>query len=92
MNDENQIKKYRKKPVIIKAVRWSGDLSDELNKDEIRKLCNGRGIVFNEEGVDINTLEGVRQLHKGEYLIKGVKGEIYPCKPDIFKLTYTEVK
>jgi len=76
------IKEYRKKPVVIKAVQFTDD-----NKPE----C----MIFLEGNFDntlsypnIKTLEGVMRIEPNEYIIKGVKGEFYPCKPDIFKLTY----
>lgn len=44
-----------------------------------------------DEEVEIETLEGVMKANKGDWIIKGVKGELYPCKPDVFDLTYTKV-
>ena len=92
------MKKYRKKPVIIEAVQWRGNNTRELlkalievsNTDSIRKITEKldfRGIKC----LEINTLEGVMKASIGDYIIKGVKGEFYPCKPDIFEQTYEEV-
>lgn len=82
------IKKYVKKPVVIEAVQWTG-----LNMTEIAKLTsNGiRYIEFDGDVCRIQTLEGVMTASTGDYIIKGVKGEFYPCKPDIFEETYDEV-
>lgn len=92
------VKKYRKKPVVIEAVIWTG-----LNHDEIKSFCGdaaridicdtawevGKGIPVSILYID--TLEGVHKASIGDYIIKGVKGEFYPCKPDIFCQTYEEV-
>ena len=82
--------KYRKKPVVIDAVQWTGD-----NVNDITKFVEGvpdRIIEFIDGGfVKIKTLEGVMTANPGDYIIKGVKGEFYPCKPDIFKQTYDEI-
>lgn len=45
-----------------------------------------------EEEIEIKTLEGVMKANKGDWIIKGIKGELYPCKPDVFKMTYEKVK
>jgi len=79
--------KYRKKPVIIDAVQWTGKNLEELREfvpEAIRhnKIHQPMGII---------TLEGVMLVSEGDYIIKGVKGEFYPCKPDIFEMTYEEV-
>lgn len=76
--------KYRKKPVEIDAIQWTGD-----NKLEIFDFCNMSYITDQE--LRIQTLEGSMIADKGDYIIKGVKGEFYPCKPDIFELTYEKV-
>jgi hypothetical protein len=52
---------------------------------------SGIGINNSEEGLYITTLEGVMRADKGDWIIKGVKGELYPCKPDIFEMTYEQV-
>lgn len=78
--------KYRKIPVIIDAFEWT--------VDEVPDWWNLRGDVNIE--VDtctalIPTLDGVMRATPGDFIIRGVKGDIYPCKPDIFKLTYEKV-
>lgn len=76
--------KYRKKPVIVEAVQWTGN-----NYDEICEFCTG--ILIDPVGdgkLKIPTLEGDHIASIGDYIIKGVKGEFYPCKHDIFEQTY----
>jgi len=76
--------KYRKKPVEIDAIRWTGD-----NKLEIFDFCNMSYI--NDQELRIQTLEGSMIASVGDYIIKGVMGEFYPCKPDIFEMTYEKI-
>ena len=87
------IMKYRKKPVVIKAVQWTGD-----NGEEINNFCgNNATFITSCLGnvvfccLSIETLEGIMHVSTGDYIIKGVNGEFYPCKPDIFEKTYEEV-
>lgn len=82
------IKQYRKKPVIISAVQWTG-----YNLDEIAEFMPGPilGRAF-DASILINTLEGEMEAKPSDYIIKGIKGEFYPCKPDIFEASYEEVK
>ena len=78
-------KKYRKKPVTIEAIQW-----DVNNLSEIDNFMGG--IVENEgTTLVIHTLEGDMKASIGDYIIKVVNGEFYPCKPDIFDKTYEEV-
>jgi hypothetical protein len=80
------IKTYRKKPVTIEAVEYTG-----LNSAEIESFTGQQ--VGRETGkpIMIKTLEGQHIASLGDFIIKGVKGEFYPCKPDIFAETYSEV-
>ena len=91
--------KYIKKPVEIEAVQWTG-----LNLEEIKTFV-GKDLHYDiidtawEVGkapphvnMKIHTLEGDHECSKGDFIIKGVNGEFYPCKPDIFEKTYKEVK
>lgn len=84
---------YRKKPVVIEAVQWTGDNTDEIiqfcNSGKDAKLVNNDYI---DDGLLIFTLEGDMFARVGDYIIKGVNGEYYPCKPDIFKKTYDKVE
>lgn len=77
--------KYRKKPVVIEAVKWTGDNFKEM------RLFIGYHTFPRDGKLFINTLEGVMRAEIGDYIIKGVNGEFYPCKPDIFEKTYEKV-
>lgn len=84
--------KFRKKPVVIEAVQWLGD-----NIGQVGAFCK-TGMTYTESFIDesiadleIHTLEGVMKADKGDWIIKGVKGEFYPCKPDTFAATYEPV-
>jgi len=81
--------KYKKKPVVIEALQWNGQ-----NSQEILALASGtdRGISLDKGCLIIGTLEGSMKANVGDYIIKGIKGEIYPCRLDIFNETYEEVK
>ena len=78
--------KYKKKPVVIDAVQYT-----KHNKDKLIEFL-GLSKEDNLEELIISTLEGDMKASYGDYIIKGVKGEFYPCKPDIFKETYEEVE
>ena len=80
--------KYRKKPVTIEAVRWDGDNIDEIS-DFVKRNCAVYDWRMNR--LIIVTLEGEMYASVGDYIIKGVQGEYYPCKPDIFQATYEPV-
>ena len=79
---------YRKKPVVIQAVQWTGE-----NNVEILQFCSNCYITSSGKTKDliISTLEGDMSASTGDYIIKGVKGEFYPCREDIFDLTYETV-
>jgi len=80
---------FEKKPVIIKAVQFTGQKS----MDEILDLAaENNTIKWNNDTLIIQTLEGKMRADYGDWIIKGVKGEVYPCKPDIFALTYKLVE
>jgi hypothetical protein len=76
---------YRKKPVVIDAVQIVETLPMETFLDFIGDI---EGVEFDEHGVNVETLEGTMHASPGDWLIKGVQGELYPCKPDIFEATY----
>lgn len=80
------MKKYRKKPVIIEAVQFTGN-----NVDEILEFAKDSFNNPSTSEIVIPTLEGNMIASIGDYIIKGVNGEFYPCKPDIFDKTYEEV-
>lgn len=91
---------YRKKPVEVEAFQWTGTPDQEPEPSWMNEaLRNGRAIIYhlhnspNEVAeMGIRTLEGEMFATQGDYIIRGVKGELYPCKPDIFHLTYEKVK
>ena len=76
---------YRKLPVVIEAVQWGGVLDEETVA-----WCGGE-LDYDEDGdvfLSIETLEGAHGARPLDWVIKGIKGEFYPCKPDIFEATY----
>ena len=80
--------KFRKKPVEIEAMQFHKDNTKEccqfLGRENILSCTPG-------ERIEIKTLEGPLTARAGDYIIKGIKGEFYPCKPDIFEATYDQV-
>ena len=80
--------KFRKKPVVIEAIKWTGGNKTELLK-WMRQL-NATDAKASE--LTIKTLEGGLHASIGDWIIRGVKGEFYPCKPDIFEQTYELVE
>ena len=83
------VKKYRKKPVVIEAMKWDG-----MRLSKAIEFCGKENLVTVGSypgNLKIMTLEGTMEASIGDYIIKGVNGEFYPCKPDIFKKTYEEV-
>lgn len=81
------VKRYRKKPVVIEAVQWTGSNQSEICKFTDRNATH----LFVKGSLYISTLEGVMKASVGDYIVKGVDGEFYPCKPDIFEKTYERV-
>lgn len=87
--------KYRKKPVDVDAFCFGIDnmpdwFMDRVTKDDII-LQPGSNYDIKSLVAHINTLEGVMTAHYGDFIIKGVAGEVYSCKPDIFEATYDRV-
>jgi hypothetical protein len=88
--------KYRKKPIVIEAFKWTGG-PDQTEDPEwiVEALKKGDVYIINsgtkKVKLMIKTLEGLMMTRPGDYIIKGIKGEIYPCKPDIFESSYDEV-
>ena len=76
--------KFRKKPIVIEAVQWTGK--------NIKEMFDFADWVISisdrEKTIEIKTLEGTMMANKGDWIIKGVQDEFYPCKPDIFNITY----
>lgn len=87
----SQVKQYRKKPIVIEALLW--DDSDEA-ADAVYDFMEDASWSINAgtRKIDIVTLEGTMSTDIGDYIIKGVQGEFYPCKPDIFEATYEVVE
>lgn len=79
------MKKYRKKPIVVEAVQWNGKNSEDI------MLFMGHCKLGKDSHILIPTLEGRSRASKGDYIIKGINGEFYPCKPDIFEKTYEEI-
>ena len=80
--------KYRKKPIEVEAFRFGIDSMPDWFAE---KNALGEVTIHGSMQIaDIKTLEGVMIANYGDFIIKGVKGEIYPCKPDIFYATYEE--
>ena len=79
--------RFRKKPVVIEAIQFIGTSE---NLAELSKFITQRTLRYDpaKEQIVIETLEGAHFANIGDWIIKGVKGECYPCKPDIFELTY----
>lgn len=90
---------YRKKPVVIEATQWKqpGDHADVVRgwKDSDGQIVVSDNPMLNVHGRTavpcIKTLEGWHEVTPGDWIIKGVKSEVYPCKPDIFAATYEPV-
>ncbi len=78
--------RYRKKPVVIEAMQYTAHEPDAVT------AFLGGACWCNEIGPIISTLEGDMQISDGDWIIKGVNGEFYPCKPDIFEKTYELVE
>ena len=77
--------KFKKKPVTVEAAKF---YMDDLLKGKLK----WQGIVYlGGDGAFIDTLEGRMKVSEGDWIIKGVKGEYYPCKPDVFERTYDKI-
>ena len=95
--------KYRKKPVIIEAIQWNGENHREMfdflsNYEKTNDFMSTSGENFyidhekTKGGLIIRTLEGEHIATIGDFIIKGVNGEFYPCKSDIFEKTYEKAE
>jgi len=80
--------KYRKKPVVIEAIQYTGDNALDILRFMFPDIEPDAEATLGT----IKTLEGDMQVSKEDFIIRGVKGEFYPCKPDIFEQTYEPVK
>lgn len=77
---------YRKKPVVIEAMQYT---RNGLKAERVAKWCGGKQT---DDGIIIHTAEGDMLGNYGDWIIKGVNGEFYPCKPAIFAITYEPVE
>jgi len=84
----DKMEKYRKKPVVIEAIKWDGN--NYLQMDDF--IGSNNNLYTKNKKLNIITLEGTMTANIGDYIIKGVEGEFYPCKPDIFHKTYEKVE
>ena len=89
--------KFRKKPVVIEAVQWQGKYSfpGDERPDWFRDQVNSMreiGLCADNRTLIIKTREGEMRAEPGDWIIKGVAGEFYPCKPDIFEQIYEAAK
>ena len=85
---------YRKKPVEIKACQFyvqSPEVGGMSALDIVEWIGEGARFEFDETAIMIETLEGTMRADEGDWIIKGVEGEFYPCKPNIFEATYEAV-
>lgn len=79
--------KFRKKPVVIEAIQWDG-----TNEYVLSNFMGELDVKYPEYQITIHTLEGDMVADKDDWIIKGIKGEFYPCKPNIFEQTYEPVE
>lgn len=84
------MKQYRKKPIVIEAIQFDG-----WNWKECMQFMSDKDLAFTDdltrkENLKIDTLEGTMIATVGDWIIKGIAGEFYPCKPDVFATTYDE--
>jgi hypothetical protein len=93
--------KYRKRPVVIDAIQWTGENQREMwdfltgRTNDYMSVSGDNFYIDHSKikgGLVIKTFEGEHLASIGDYIIKGVKGEFYPCKPDVFEATYEPVK
>lgn len=86
--------KYRKKPVVIEAFEFHEDMGTHTAAIPMwfMEACGNRTVFEKDGHTCIKTLEGDHIISDGDFVIQGIKGEIYPCKPDIFAATYEPVE
>lgn len=85
--------RFRKKPVEIEAMRWDGSSYEDVIK-WANNASDGNGTTIRFDsvlGLSVRTLEGEMFVITGDWIICGIKGEFYPCKPDIFEMTYEKI-
>lgn len=87
MMNSFKVNRYIKKPVVVQAIQYIGE---GQNIEDITEFCKPLGVEWVSGNLIINTLEGQHIANFEDYIIKGVEGECYPCKPDIFHKTYSK--
>jgi hypothetical protein len=101
------VQQYRKKPVVIEAMQWTGDNTSEVvdwvctdsiqsahhveARPGVRPWKGDKARAPEPECIMVDTLEGRMRANVGDWIIRGVQGEVYPCKPEIFAATYEPV-
>jgi hypothetical protein len=80
--------RVRKRPVVVEAVQYLGGTTYAEAPDWLVEACKDGTIYLSEGKTYVKTLEGDHLANPGDYIIQGVHGELYPCKPDIFEKTY----
>jgi len=84
--------RYRKKPVVIEAWQVTDEwFDDDHSFGPLGHITRSFVVDPSLKRLDIQTLEGIMAARVGDWIIKGIKGELYPCKPDIFEATYEPV-
>ena len=99
MNDKTEALRFTKKPVTIEAIQWTGknlrevitftDDHPDTRSHHADMAWEAYANLVARDGLKIYTLEGELLANVGDWIIRGVKGEYYPCKPDIFEATYS---
>lgn len=84
--------RFRKKPVVIEAVQFDGSERSIIDIMNLKANQTSAAIRIDAGELLIPTLEGLMRASKGDWIIKGIHGELYPCKPDIFEKTYEPVE
>lgn len=82
--------RYRKKPVEVEAFKWTGGQDQAEDPVWFVEAFKAGVVSVRYPYLYIDTFEGIHTANPGDYIIRGVKGELYPCKPDIFEATYED--
>lgn len=86
------MKEYKRKPIVIKAFKITEKWINENKKQWNIEKSNETGVTITSDGAIINTLSGVTKADIGDFVVQGVEGEFYPCKPNIFHKIYERVR
>lgn len=87
--EQKEAKKYRKKPLVVEAIEWTGG---NMYKIHEFSECSDDFIFLSDGTISILTPEGVMTVREGDYIIKGIAGEFYSCRARIFRKSYEEIK